>query len=69
MTRVLGIALMVIAAVLLVWGLDASGTVESGISRFFRGFPPDSTRWLFPGSIGAGGLGLGLLISSGPRPA
>jgi hypothetical protein len=66
-TKVLGVGLMVFAAILLVWGLDATGSVQSGFSRFFRGVPSDSTGWLFAGSVGAGVMGMGLFFSSRTR--
>jgi hypothetical protein len=62
-----GVGLMVFAAVLLVWGLDATGSIQSGFSRFFRGVPSDSAGWLIAGSVGAGVMGLSLLFSSRTR--
>ena len=58
-----GIVLLATAIVLLFWGLDASGSLHSEVSRFFRGVPSDRAAWLFLGSAAAGVIGLGLLFS------
>jgi hypothetical protein len=62
MTRVLGIACLVAAGVLLVWGYDSSQSIGSGFSRLFRGTPTDRTLWLYGGAALAGVAGLGLLL-------
>ena len=67
--KLAGIALLMAAAVLLVWGLDASGSFNSEVSRFFRGTPTDRTAWLFVGSAVAGVIGFGLLYSRGTHKA
>lgn len=61
--KLAGIALLLVAAVLLVWGLDASGSFKSEVSRFFQGTPTDRTTWLFVGSATAAVIGFGLLYS------
>lgn len=62
MTKISGVVLLVAAAFLFVWGLDASGSIQSGFSRFFRGVPTDKTVWLFVGSAVVGVMGLSLLV-------
>jgi hypothetical protein len=69
MNNAWGVGLMAFAGVLFVWGLDASGSVQSGFSRLFRGVPSDSAGWLFAGSVAAGVMGLSLLFSSRTRAA
>jgi hypothetical protein len=69
MMKAAGIILLIGAAVLLVWGLDASGSFGSDVSRFFRGGPTDRTVWLYVGSAVAAVMGLGLLISPRVRRA
>ena len=68
MTRVLGIACLVVAVFLLVWGLDASGSLGSEFSRFFRGTPTDRTMRLFIGAALFGASGLGFLARRPRRP-
>lgn len=63
----MGIVLLALAALLLVWGLDASGSIQSEFTRLFRGGPSDRTVWLFAGSAVAGIMGLGLLFSGRSR--
>lgn len=63
MIKISGVALLAVAGFLLVWGLDASGSIQSGFSRFFRGVPTDTTVWLFVASAVVGMMGLGLLIA------
>ena len=67
--KLVGFALLAVAVGLLVWGLEASGSIQSNFSRFFRGGPTDRTVWLYVGSAVAGALGLGLLFSPRARRA
>jgi hypothetical protein len=62
MTRLLGIACLVAAGVLAAWGWDASQSIGSGFSRFFRGTPTDRTLWLYGGAAAAGLAGLVLVL-------
>ncbi len=61
--KVFGIALLGVAGVLFIWGLDSSGSIQSALTRFFRSVPTDQSPWIFASSVGAGVLGLGLLLS------
>ncbi len=67
--KLAGLGLLAVAVFLLVWGLEASGTIQSDFSRFFRGGPSDRTVWLYVGSAAAGVMGLGLLFSPRIRRA
>jgi LPXTG-motif cell wall-anchored protein len=61
MTKVFSIALLIAGIVLLVYGLDASNSFSSSVSRTVNGSPTDKTIWLIVlGIIGlvAGGFGL-----------
>jgi hypothetical protein len=61
MSKILSIALFVAGVVLLVYGLNASGSFSSSVSRAVNGAPNDKTIWLIAlGVIGliAGGFGL-----------
>lgn len=62
MKKPLGLALLVVGVILLVWGLNASDSVGSEISRFFSGTPTDETLWLLIGGAGALAGGLALLL-------
>jgi uncharacterized protein DUF3185 len=69
MMKFAGFALLALAVGLLIWGLEASGSLHSDFSRFFRGGPTDRTVWLYVGSAVAGVMGLGLLFSPRARRA
>jgi len=61
MNRFFGLALLVVGVVLLAFGISASESVGSDISRFFSGKPTDKSIWLLLSGIvctivGAGGL-------------
>jgi hypothetical protein len=57
-----GIACLVVAIFLLLWGLDASGSLGSEFSRVFRGTPTDRTMRLLIGAALFGAVGLGLIV-------
>lgn len=69
MMKLAGIALLIVAVVFLLWGLDASRSIPSDLSRLFRGGPTDRTLWLYVGSAVAGVVGLGLLFTPRARNA
>lgn len=58
MNKSISIALLVIGVVLTVWGISASDSVGSGVSRFFTGAPTDKTVWLLVSGILVGIVGL-----------
>jgi hypothetical protein len=61
MTRIPSIALLVAGIILLIYGLNASDSISSSVSRAVSGTPTDKTVWLIAlGVIGiiAGGVGL-----------
>jgi hypothetical protein len=49
MNRGIGIALLIVGIVLVVYGLNASDSVSSNISRTFTGAPTNKTLWLLLG--------------------
>ncbi len=69
MNRIIGIAVLAVGVVLVVWGLNASDSLGSGISRIFAGAPTDKTLCL----LVAGGLlaavGLGSIFYPGRKAA
>ncbi len=58
MNKGLSVALLVVGAVLLVLGINASDSFGSDVSRFFTGSPTDKAVWLMIGGILAGVVGL-----------
>lgn len=65
MNKPVSFALLVGGVILLIYGVSASDSVGSGVSRFFTGSPTDKTMWLIVGGAIASVLGgLGLLRGS-----
>jgi hypothetical protein len=58
MNRGLSAALLVVGAVLIVWGINATESFSSDVSRFFSGSPTDKSMWLLLGGIAAAIVGL-----------
>jgi hypothetical protein len=61
MNKTLSFAALIIGAVLIIYGISASDSLASDVSRTFTGSPTDRTIWLLVGGavaaiIGAGGL-------------
>mgnify|MGYP001598479703 CR=1 FL=1 len=65
MNKPISLALLVGGIILIVYGLAASDSTASGLSRFFTGNPTDKTMWLLiGGAIAAAVGGTGLLRGS-----
>lgn len=65
MNKPLSIALLVGGIILIVYGIGASNSLGSDLSRFFTGSPTDKTIWLLLGGIVATAIGAtGLLRGS-----
>ncbi len=62
MNKALGIALLVGGIVLICFGVNASQSASSDISRFFTGSPTDKSMWLLVGGIASSIVGLVLTI-------
>lgn len=58
MNKPLSIALLIIGVLLIGYGIQASDSVGSEISRAFTGSPTDRTIWLLVGGIAAAVVGL-----------
>jgi hypothetical protein len=61
MNKILSLALLCGGIVLIIYGVTASESFGSDVSRFFTGSPTDKTIWLLIGGgvaaiVGAGGL-------------
>jgi hypothetical protein len=62
MNKVVSLAILAGGIVLVIYGVAASKSFSSDVSRFFTGSPTDKTMWLLVGGIVAIVIGLvGLL--------
>ena len=57
MNKAIGLALVVAGIVLIVFGINASHSMSSDMSRTFTGTPTDKTLWLLIGGIAAAIVG------------
>jgi len=57
MNKGIGLALIVVGIVLLIYGLDASNSASSDVSRVFTGAPTDKTLWLLLGGTSSAIIG------------
>ena len=57
MNKGLSIALMIVGTILIVYGINASNSFGSDVSRFFTGSPTDRTVWLMIGGVAAVSIG------------
>jgi hypothetical protein len=65
MNKGISVALLIVGILLIIWGVSASESLSSDVSRFFTGSPTDKTIWLLIGGIVLGIVGLfGLLRGS-----
>lgn len=67
MNKALGIALVVVGVVLIVYGIHASNSVSSDVSRTFTGAPTNRTLWLLLGGAGAATVGALLAFTGAGR--
>jgi hypothetical protein len=57
MTRLISLVLLVAGIVLIGYGVIASDSISSDVSRFFTGAPTDKTIWFLLSGIAAAALG------------
>ena len=69
MHKGISVALLVAGIVLVFWGVSASESFSSDVSRFFTGSPTDKAMWLLIGGLVLGTIGLIGVIRGGPRVA
>jgi hypothetical protein len=62
MYKILSLALLAGGIVLIIYGINASNSVGSDISRLFSGSPTDKSIWLLIGGIVAAAVGVGGLL-------
>ena len=66
MNKLIFLAILAVGIVLVIYGVAASDSFSSDVSRFFTGSPTDKTIWLMIGGIVAVVVGLaGLLYGHG----
>jgi len=65
MNRPLGIALLAVGILLIVFGINASDSFGSDVSRFFTGKPTDKAIWLLVGGILSAGVGFFVWLGGG----
>ena len=58
MNKGISTALLVVGIVLIIWGVSASESFSSDVSRFFTGSPTNKAMWLLIGGIVAAVVGL-----------
>lgn len=63
MNKGISVALLVVGVMLILWGVTASESFGSDVSRFFTGSPTDKTLWLLAGGVAMGVVGLFGLMS------
>jgi hypothetical protein len=62
MNKVISLAILAVGIVLVIYGIAASNSFGSDISRFFSGSPTDKTIWLLIGGVVAIIIGLAGLL-------
>jgi hypothetical protein len=68
MNKIISLALLAGGIVLIIWGVNASNSFSSDVSRFFSGSPTDKAVWMLIGGIVAAVAGLAALLR-GPKAA
>lgn len=65
MNKTLGMALLGVGIALIIFGLTASDSIGSDMSRFFTGTPTDKSMWLLIGGAAALAVGAFATFRSG----
>jgi len=58
MNKGMSVALLVVGILLIIWGVSASESFSSDVSRFFTGSPTNKAVWLLVAGIVAAIVGL-----------
>ena len=58
MNRIFPLALLIGGVVLIIYGINATNSFSSDVSRFFTGSPTDKAVWMLIGGIVAAVIGL-----------
>lgn len=62
MNKMFSIALLVGGVVLMIFGIQATDSFSSDVSRFFTGSPTDKAIWMLIGGIVAAVVGLAMTL-------
>lgn len=66
MNKFIGPVLLAVGAALIIFGVQATDSFSSDVSRFFTGSPTDKSMWMLIGGIASAVLGFCLTLG---RPA
>lgn len=66
MNKTIGIVLLAVGIMLIIFGVNASNSFNSDVSRFFSGHPTDETMWYLIGGVVACIIGVVALVR-GPK--
>ena len=58
MNKPMAVVLLAVGVILVIWGLNASESFGSNVSKLFTGAPTDKTIWLIVAGIVIGASGL-----------
>ena len=64
MNKLTSLVLLIGGIILIIYGVSASNSLGSDISRFFTGSPTDKTIWLLIGGVVASIVGLGGMLGN-----
>ena len=64
MNKIVSLALLVGGVVLIIFGISATNSFSSDVSRFFTGSPTDKAVWMLIGGITAAIVGLAMTLRS-----
>jgi uncharacterized membrane protein HdeD (DUF308 family) len=67
MNKAIGLALLAVGIALIIYGIDASNSTSSSISRTFNGTPTNKTLWLLLGGIASAICGVVLTFVPSKR--
>jgi len=65
MNKGIGLALLAVGIVLIIFGLNATDSFSSDVSRFFTGSPTDKSMWLLLGGIASAIVGTVMSLRRG----
>ena len=67
MNKIVSIALLMGGGMLMIFGINATNSFYSDVSRFFTGSPTDKAVWMLVGGLIATIVGLGLTLRNWKR--
>jgi hypothetical protein len=68
MNKIISLTLLVGGVVLIIFGVQATHSFSSDVSRFFTGSPTDKAVWMLIGGVAAAVAGLALTGRGGQTP-